>query len=347
MKIILYGDFGRYELGASYLRAFDSLRCEVSTLDRRNRSARFQPWLTTTIGEWASQWGLWMRRIGAGRWNKHLIKQCRQVEPDYVFILKGNFIMPETVDALRSLSRGVLHFHPDSPFPSAPSHRPETLPMMKQCDHCLIWSQSLRDRMCNEGMKTTYLPFAWDPSVFRRQERPNSWEHEVLFIGNWDKKRERILNRVAEHFNLKVWGSEYWQTHTSPGSPVQACWQGGGLFGEEASRAIVESKITLNILRDQNCPDGTNMRTFEIPGAGGFALATATTGAKEIFPEGEAGAYFDDVDDLVEKINYYLEHSQKREKIAAAARNVVQDHTYERRAKEILSVANGLKSEQP
>ncbi len=346
MKVLIYGDFGSYELGSSYCRALESIGCEVSTLDRQDRSSGFHSWLNTTIGQRISRYGLWMRRLGASRWNRYLIEACHQAEPDYVFILKGEFIMPETVDAFRSLSRGVLHFHPDNPFPPAPSHRPETLPMMKQCDHCLIWSQFLRDRMCDEGMKTTYLPFAWDPSVFRRQERPSSWKHEVSFIGNWDEKRERILNRVAEHFDLKVWGSEYWQTHTSPGSPVRACWQGGGLFGEEASKAIVESKITLNILRDQNCPDGTNMRTFEIPGAGGFALATATTGAKEIFPEGEAGAYFNDTDDLLKKIDYYLNYFQKREEIAAAARNVVQDHTYERRAKKILSVANGLKSEQ-
>jgi spore maturation protein CgeB len=192
--------------------------------------------------------------------------------------------------------------------------------------------------MEERGMDVTYLPFAWDPSVFERQERPNSWKHEISFVGNWDEKRERILNRVAEHFDLKVWGSEYWQTHTSPDSPVRACWQGGGLFGGEASKAIVESKVTLNILRDQNCPDGTNMRTFEIPGAGGFALATATMGAKEIFPEGEAGAYFNDTEDLLKKIDYYLDNAEERERIAATARNVVQKHTYEKRAKRITNI---------
>ena len=41
------------------------------------------------------------------------------------------------------------------------------------------------------------------------------------------------------------------------------------------------------------------MRTFELPGAGGFLLATRTAGAAEIYPEGEAGAYFGSVGELL------------------------------------------------
>lgn len=344
MTVLLYGDFGPFELGSSYKRAFEAQGCEVQSVDRRNREDMLQSWFGNRLVQRLSRASLWMRRLGARRWNEHLKERCRETNPDFVLLLKGDCVMPETVEALRHSGTPVLHFHPDRPFPSAPSYRPETLPAMKECDHCFIWSRSLKARLEDRDMDATYLTFAWDPVVYPRLERPSSWEHEVSFIGNWDAKRERTLSRVAERFDLKVWGSEYWQTHTSPNSPVRDCWQGGGLFGEEASEAIVASKITLNILRDQNCPDGTNMRTFEIPGAGGFALATRTTGAEEIFAGERAGAYFEDPDDLVDKIDHYLAHPEKREDIAATARDVVDDHTYERRAEAILNVVSSFDS---
>jgi spore maturation protein CgeB len=106
---------------------------------------------------------------------------------------------------------------------------------------------------------------------------------------------------------------------------------------EEAARVIARAKITLNVLRRQNLPDGTNMRSFEVPGCGGFVLADRTAGAAGIFPEGEAGAYFATQEELCDQIDRYLSDDAAREEIVRRAHAIVADnHQYAHRAREVI-----------
>lgn len=338
-EILIVGNFTWDRLAASYKRTFEVLGHRVYSVHTTERDDDLSPWLSNRIGKYATRNQLWLRRRGSRSWNQTIQAAADTHDPDFVLLFNGSYVMPETIEGLRGQGYPVYVFHADRPFPSSPNFRPEYLPAAEACTAYFIWSRALQQRLQNRGVDTHYLPFGWDPFVFPNQDSPGEAEHEVVFIGGWDERRERWLTPVAESFDLKIWGPDYWGTRTSWGSPLRDCWQGEALRGEQAAEVLAESKIALNVLRHQNLPDGTNMRTFEVPGCGGFLLATRTEGATEIFPEGQAGAYFGTVDEMMEKIRYYLDADEERQSIAKQAhRHVSDSHRYRRRAHRILQV---------
>jgi hypothetical protein len=223
-------------------------------------------------------------------------------------------LFPETVHNLRRRGIRVACFFPDNPFPPHYGSRPETLPVAREADLCLIWSQRLVEKLRAAGVPNpAFLPFAWD------------------------------------HVPVRIYGTSYWGTRSMPFSRVRRCWQRTVLRSTEAARAIRESAICLNILRRQHIvdgePDGLIMRHFEVPGAGGFLLSTRSGGATTLFPEGETGEYFSDLPECLEKVRSYVANeSARRELVERAHAAVAAQHRYTDRAGRILRLLDEVKA---
>jgi spore maturation protein CgeB len=253
--------------------------------------------------------------------------------------------MPETVRALRALRTPVFIFHADNPFPPHTSSRPEDLACAAASDCYFIWSRQLCERLLRLGVpRVEYLPFAWDPEIFPHLGLSAAPEHDVVFVGGWDEEREQALEPLARRFDLKIFGPAYWGSRTRRKSATRHSWQGRAPRGQEAAEIVTRSRVVLNVLRRQNLPDGTVMRTFETPGCGGVSLSTRTTGALSIFPEGIAGAYFASTDECVEQIDCLLRQPERRHHMAMAAHQIVSaGHRYFDRARRILDVYRELR----
>lgn len=79
------------------------------------------------------------------------------------------------------------------------------------------------------------------------------------------------------------------------------------------------------------------MRHFEVPGAGGFLLATRGGGATTIFPEGEAAEYFSDSEECIAKARNYIANDALRRQIAERGHAIAAgQHHYENRARQVL-----------
>jgi spore maturation protein CgeB len=285
-----------------------------------------------------------MRRLGSSGWNRLILETARKTRPDLTFILNGECVMPESVRALHALHSRVFIFHADNPFPQYSSSRPENLPCAVESDCYFIWSRDLAGRLRQRGVRRVeYLPFAWDEDVFPHVEASNTPRHDLVFIGGWDPEREEVLEPLARRFDLKIWGPPYWGTRTRARSATRRSWQGHALTGQDAAHIIARARITLNVLRRQNLPDGTIMRTFEVPGVGGTSLSTRTPGAADIFPEGVAAAYFADTEECTERIEYLLGHPEERGNLARVAHEIVcRGHRYVDRARQIVDVYGQL-----
>jgi spore maturation protein CgeB len=344
LRIMVYGDFLWDRLASSYRRGFESLGHSVTPVDVRDARQDLAPWLTNRIGHRATIQSMALRRSGTRRWNARFVATAADVRPHLVFILNGEFVMPETVTALRSGGARVFIFHADNPFPPHYAHRPETVPSALRCDCYFVWSQSLRSRLQASGVSCVrYLPFGWDPEVFPYVGLSKEPRHDLVFIGGWDKRREAVLTPLAERFDLKIWGPDYWGTRTATGSMLRSCWQGKSVEGPEAARILAESRIAINVVRAQNLPDGVIMRTFEVPGCGGFLLSTRTQGAVDLFPAGEAGAYFGSIAECIEQTEHYMTRDMERQAISQTAHEIVVDrHQYVHRARDLLATYNEL-----
>lgn len=284
------------------------------------------------------------RELGAARWNEHVRQQLAEVSPGLFLVLNGDLLMPDTVQQAMSAGVRVFIFHADNPLPPWGSNRPETLSAALICDTYLTWSRQLAGQLSEIGVnRVEYLPFAWDPVVWPYVGLSAAPAHQVVFVGGWDKEREAFLKELSEQFDLKIWGPPYWRTRTRPGSPLPRCWQGTAVEGPQAAQILADSAIALNLLRQQNLPDGVNMRTFEVPGCGGFALATRTKGALTILPEDSVGVYFDDLEECCIQIERFLARPVERVELAESAHaRVADEHQYAHRARKILDVFHSV-----
>ena len=82
---------------------------------------------------------------------------------------------------------------------------------------------------------------------------------------------------------------------------------------------------------------GIPLRIFDIMGAGGFVLTNYQEDLLSFFTPGEDFVYYEDRQDLMEKIAYYLTHEEERRAIAKSGHDKVKEnHTYLLRLKEII-----------
>lgn len=88
-------------------------------------------------------------------------------------------------------------------------------------------------------------------------------------------------------------------------------------FGKKYNKVIADSKIVINTHRDELCDYG-NIRDFEVTGLGTLLITDKSEYMKEFFIDGQEYVSFSDKKDLVEKLKYYLENDDKREKVALA-----------------------------
>lgn len=338
----MLGEFQFDRLAASWERALQANGVDVVRFDLGGAFSKLGWIARNRYGHRLTIRSYALRRWAARRYNQALCETVIDSGSSALILHNGRFVFPETLTRLQARGVKVAVFHADNPFPPHYNSFPETLPVARQADLYLIWSERLVDKLRVAGVRNPrFLPFAWDPEAFPYAPPPPDPWPGVLFVGGWDPQREAFLNRVAERFPLKIYGPSYWGSRTAKHSLARQCWMGGELGGAEAAKAIRESAISLNILRTQHVvderPDGLIMRHFEVPGAGGFLLSTRSGGAVRLFPEGESADYFGGVEECLSKIDYYLANPARRRAIAAEAhRQVALAHRYTDRMAQLL-----------
>ena len=97
-----------------------------------------------------------------------------------------------------------------------------------------------------------------------------------------------------------------------------------------------QSKINLNITL-RGMKGGVPLRAIDIMGCGGFLLSNFQSGFLDYFVPGEDFVYFENKEDLLYKIDYYLEHEEERKEIAGNGHDkIAAGHTYRHRVREMF-----------
>lgn len=347
-SVFLVGLFAPDQLGHSYEQAFRSLGLHTFHADLDETRDRLSWVLRNRIACRVTLKSLAVRSRGVKEFNQWLEGEITRSGAQAILSLSLQLILPETYRNLRRAGKTVAAFYPDNPFPPHYAAQPEALPAARETNLCFIWSQRLAANLRNVGIPGEYLPFAWDHEVFPYiGDQPQGTWPGVLFLGGWDREREAFLEEIAHAVPLRIYGPSYWGTRTKPFSKVRSCWQGTDLRMREAARVIRESAVCLNVLRTQHVidgsPDGTIMRHFEVPGAGGFLLSTRSGGAPEILPEGKAAEYFSDSKECIEKAKEFIADETRRRQIAERGHEIVTArHQYTNRARQILTMLEQL-----
>ena len=82
-------------------------------------------------------------------------------------------------------------------------------------------------------------------------------------------------------------------------------------------------------------------RSIEIPACGGFLLAERSQEHERLFEDGKEAVFYDNKEDLVKKIKYFLHNKEHRSQIAEAGykKSRTADYTHENRMSFMLKTA--------
>ena len=127
------------------------------------------------------------------------------------------------------------------------------------------------------------------------------------------KERLEYIKYLLQHteFTLKIFGTG-WDAVSVPGY-VKDCFNGPAL-GLDYAKAINGSKICLGFLNNE-AYDEITTRSFEIPSSGGFLVAQRTEQHTNIFLEDIEAVFFSTKEELLKKIQYYLNNDNERNAI--------------------------------
>ena len=280
------------------------------------------------------------RRPGFRRFNRAFVRLAQQLRPDFVLVVKGAHVGPETLREIKRTTEAVVaNYATDDPFNPrvSSSDLVEAIPVY---DLYVCTKRAIMDDVSRAGARSvSYLPFAYKPAV-HFPEAPASldererFEADVAFIGGADDDRapyfEMLLDRLPE-VRLALWGG-YWHRHGRLGR----YWRGIAR-GREYRLAVSGAAVVVNLVRSAN-RDGHVMRTFEVPACGGCVLTERTAEHEVLFSEDVETRFFGTPEELVQQVQRLLPCPSSRRNLATRARTwaVSGRHTYADRLSDLV-----------
>lgn len=191
-------------------------------------------------------------------------------------------------------------------------------------------SDNLNDRVIREIADA-------DPNFYRGSDTYMDTDrylvaHQYIGMKLASVERQRTLNRLAEHFRVTLY------TNSDPAPLTGVDCRGGISTLHEMPKVFHASKINLNMTM-RPIETGLSLRIWDILGCGGFLLTNYQAEIPEYFEIGKDLETYESMEELEQKIQYYLEHEDARMEIAInGCEKVAQFHTYEQRLTEMIRI---------
>lgn len=266
--------------------------------------------------------------------NKALIKKYESCKPDIFFMLKSEGVYPSTLDEIKCKK---LYWHPDV----RKEVQDWVVEKALKCDYFFTMSLGSLKEYKAKGVNAFYLPEACDPKYhynIQNNELDSFFKSSVNFIGTVRKERIPMLQRLSwENIPFKIYGAcpmelnqypEILKNHTK-----QYLWR--EMHSYAASNSI---SITWDW-----CPEvelSYSARIYRVMASKGLYLCRYVEGMEKVFIRGIHCDWFFTLDEMIEKIKYYLANPAAVKFIGEAAQTeVYSKHTFDHRVKEMLEVS--------
>ena len=271
------------------------------------------------------------RRIAVRNSEQRLHSLARRNRYDIFWSDKAVLLSSDSLRTIRDSTPGMrLVFYSPDDMTLKGNQTPAYLACIPLFDLHITTKSYLVSELSRQGARAVaFVDNGYDPHT----HRPIPLSHEersalgcgVGFVGGFERERFETMRALAETgFDVTVRGpgwervrESHQRLHLTPG------W----VLGDDYARAVCATKINLCFLR-KAARDLQTQRSVEIPACGGFMLAERSEEHAKLFKEGEEAVFFSTVEELRDKIRYYLAHAEEREKIAEAGRRRCEQGRY-------------------
>lgn len=166
------------------------------------------------------------------------------------------------------------------------------------------------------------------------EEYNRAYFNSIVYRNIAYSERVRILNALGEHFKVDLYtkGRTSELRNINIHEPVHNT--------DVAPKIFHLSKINLNVTI--HCiRTGAPLRIFDIMGVGGFVMSNYQEELAELFVPDKEIVLFKDIDELIEKTDYYLKHEDARLRIAMNGyKRVKKDYNYDVALKKMFKMAD-------
>jgi len=291
--------------------------------------------------------------------NRRLLDVCRSEKPDVLFsCLFKDELEKETLRDISAHSDTVtVNWFADDHwrFENFSRHWAPCF------NHVVTTASSALPKYAEIGYRGV-IKSQWGCNHLRYRPLDVAKEYDVTFVGQLHGDRRAVIEEIRRSgIDARAWGTGWQAGRLSQDEMVgvfsasrivlnlsNASVLNTGPFGRAKVRvrASLESRMGRWLNRK---PDGSlrkvrssyheqiKGRNFEVPGCGAFLLTGEADNLGDYYEEGREVVTFSDVDDMIDKIRYYLRHEEERETVAEAGfRRTLSEHTYFHRFSDIF-----------
>lgn len=277
---------------------------------------------------------------GRNGFQRRIFEIVDEFKPDIVIFQAhyDNNVRPETVNHLRNSFPGVkwVNYNGDYCVPMEPFH----FEMARAVDLQMLISPDLFSTFHRHGAyNVAWLYPAFEPA-YSEVARIGEYDREVLFLGNAyghgrfpeaDTRCSAVVALERSGLDFKVYGGGWDRFGIKTVSS-------GDHDDVRNAQMYARAKITLSINQARHLYGYTSNRQFFACATGCATLVQRFSGMEDIgFADGETCIVWDNIDEMVDKARYYVEHDDEREAIGQRGRSMVLDrHNYDKRVATLI-----------
>jgi len=254
---------------------------------------------------------LGIRDLGKKKANQRLIQTAEAFKPELIIVGHCDIISNQTLETLRSLDNNVVIvgcnndplFVPDNA--AKIQHRCEVVDAM-------FVSTGQKELKIFEGKraKLFHMPNPVDPAIENADvSKQTSLQHDLIFCSKSTEhtERGRIVKAIKEN---KPEGFDFY----TPGS-----FDEPGVWGRDYDLALANSKMGLNLNRQENFYWYSSARMAQMAGNGLLVFTHNSAQFDALFPN-ESLVYFENTEGLLEKIHSFHQDDAMRQHWASRGR---------------------------
>ncbi|NQT66482.1 MAG: glycosyltransferase [Actinobacteria bacterium] len=252
------------------------------------------------------------------------------IKPDLIFVFKGEVILKYSILLLKKIKIKIVVWWQDNPLKYN-----NLLDQYRIYDEFFIFDMSYSEELIKHNVKNvTWLPCAFNKSLLTVPDKSNKIkDFDIIFAGLASDERISFFENIAKlGFKIKLMGNSFKKSKLLNDKATLLPYT----TPKEIFNHYSNAKLGININQKQSIT-GVNCRTFELCGFGMFQLTDFRKDLISLYNIGEELVVYENMEDLANKVVYYLKNDAAREKIAVAGMaRTLKDHTYQSRMKYVI-----------
>jgi len=264
---------------------------------------------------------------------------------DWMMLLRGDLLRPEDLVTIKE----QCHLRIALWVIDSVNSMKNGMELCRQSDVVFCYNREDQVLLSNQGKPALFTPLAYDPDYYHPLNNQEQ-DIDLYFVGALQPERLIMLNELCkqlDRYKIRIIVDAKMFSHYRFFTNHALRQTYPYLYRRVTDRVVGHheinllsnrARVCLNIM-PQQATSGLNIRAYEICGSGAFQLINRNSVLNELFLENVEVATFSGMDELKEKVMYYLDRRNEAERGTLAVKGLkraVADHTFDRRIEEML-----------